>query len=194
MVGGIFRTARPTQVLRRGSASAASTHSGEWAGQKGPTCTRAPSWGPVEDEGGSRWSDVGNGEEITVRRNPTDRSGVCCGDSSAPPQPVRPRRCRDPAGSAGSPSAGSEDDVVLAPETTMPRLLRAGASDAAGTAEPYGGGRGQRRGSSPARFSQRCSILRRKVPSPPEVVGPVPPPPSPGEPSPSEEPPGAVTA
>lgn len=193
MVGGISRPARPTTVRRRVSAWATSTQNSEPAGQRSPTRRRARSWAPVEGKGGSRWSDVGNGAEITVRRSPTHRSGA----SSAMPKQGSPRRCRDHAGGAGSPSTGSEDNDVLAPDMTMPRLLRAGASDAVGTAEPCDGAvvrRGQRRGSSPARFSQRSSILRMKVPSPPEVVGPVPPPPSRGEPSPSEGPPGAVTA
>src|SRR5699024_8661577 len=92
--------------------------------------------------------------------------------------------------------AGDRSVAEGAADMTMPRLDRAGASSGVGAAVLRRRG-GQKRGSSPARFSQRSSILRMKVPpSPPEVVGPVPPPPPPPSavPLPGAELPDPVTA
>ena len=175
-VGGIFRPERRKRLLRSGSSESLPRRTERTRRPERRGAWRERQWVTVEGRGGLRWSDVGNEVGHAVGRHVEG--------ASAQPSP----RC-DRAVTA-SPPRGAPP-----PNTTMPRLIRAGASvyvcAVAPRAEAEGG---QRRGSSPARFSQRSSILRMKLPSPPEEAGPEPPPPPPGESSPSAGPLGAVTA
>lgn len=160
----------------------------------------------VEGGGGHRWSDVGSRRE---------RGGD--GAAGAPANRVEAFRAAGPGRPAtarwsevGTVRAVDGAAAAEAPfrERRSPGSRSRGFGESgAGRRAPQNGGEqrgdrgrepnGQRRGSSPARFSQRSSILRMKLPpSPvPGAVGPRPPPgPPPELPVPEEVPLGPVMA
>ena len=96
-------------------------------------------------------------------------------------------------GTGGTVPPGSAHDETPAPGGRGLGVLCAlGVHGRSGAARR--GAEGQRRGSSPARFSQRSSILRMNAESPPDVEGFVPPPPPPPGLSSPADPLGPVTA
>ncbi len=164
---------------------------------------RDPGWREVEDTGGAMWGVAGSGagtgpqerrrtgwrlSERPGRAAPRQRGGAWWGPSARSTERRRQRRRSRERRSPGSRSRGFGDSGAGrgAPQNGAEQRGDRGR-------EPNG----QRRGSSPARFSQRSSILRMKLPpSPvPGAVGPRPPPgPPPEPPVPEEVPLGPVMA
>lgn len=157
---------------------------------------RDPGWREVEDAGGAMWGVAGSG----VGTGPRERRGAGWGSTGRPGR-VSPRQRGGARWGPTGRSAGAPRDRAVERGGDRPRGRRSGGGADPGNDEApargagasgdqgrtvgcrrtvrRGGDRGpepdrQRRGSSPARFSQRSSILRMKLPpSPvPGAVGP----------------------